>query len=151
MALNLKTLGVRSLTASVFVVILLAGILFGYLSFSLLFFAVSMAALYEFYKITERLNAKPFVIAGFVSGIIIYIIFVLRSRYMYSAEYADAGLFLMILPFMMLTVALFSNNPDPLKNTLYTIGGLLYAVFPFALLHEVVITEKIAGELVYTP
>ena len=59
MALNIKTLGVRALSSVFFVIILVSCIWYNYLSFLLLFFAVGLLALYEYYRLAEKLNARP--------------------------------------------------------------------------------------------
>src|SRR3954470_16140538 len=80
MALNIKTLGVRSLTALVFVVVLLGAILFSYTTFTILFFIICMGGLYEFFKISEKLSSKPFKVTGYITAAIIYVTFVLRTH-----------------------------------------------------------------------
>jgi phosphatidate cytidylyltransferase len=143
MALNLKTLSQRALTAAVFVGVLLSCILYNFLSFSILFFVVSIWGLFEFYQITEKLGAKPFKTAGYVCAVILYL----------SALISNAGFyFFMGLPqlinlvfaavFFIFISALFSKRENPVLNSAYTIMGIIYAVLPFVLLNHLSCVNK---------
>jgi len=136
MALNIKTLGTRALTALVFVSVLLGGLLWNYYSFTIFFFIVSMLGLNEFYKIADKLGAKPYRGIGFVSALIIYLLFV--NTFLLGCGVFNFTFLIAILPFLIFAVALFSHRDHPVQNTFYTIGGIIYAVVPFALLNEVV-------------
>ena len=61
MALNPKVFATRAATATVFVAVLLSCICFNYVSFSALFFVVSLWGLHEFYQLSEKLGAKQIV------------------------------------------------------------------------------------------
>ena len=56
MALNIKTFFTRTLTAIVFVAVLLSCILLNYFSFTGLFLIVSIWGLVEFYQLVEKLD-----------------------------------------------------------------------------------------------
>lgn len=131
MALNIKTLGTRALTALVFVSVLLGCLLWNYYSFSIFFFIVSMMGLNEFYKLSENLNARPYKIAGFIIGALVYLSFV-DSFYVLTYS-------LILAPFLILTVALFTRRENPIQNSLFTIAGIIYSVLPFGLLHGIVL------------
>ncbi len=149
MALNLKTLGVRSLTAAAFAAVLLGGILCGYTTFSLLFFFVSIAGLFEFFRIARKLSVLPFEGAGYAMAILINLCFIL-SNVLRDIQ-GQILLILIVFPFVLMAVGLFSKRSDPLKDVLYTIGGLMYAVMPFALLHEIIFASGASEIPVYTP
>lgn len=141
MALNLKTLGTRSLSALVFVILLIGCVYWNYYTFSLFFLAVSIIGLNEFFKIAEKLGAKPYKIIGYLSAFILYFNFTSFNELSTDAVYRLQTIFhsaVIILPFLILTVALFSKEPDSIKNAMFTIGGALYAVLPFALLNVTV-------------
>lgn len=136
MALNLKTLTTRALTAAVFVGVLLACINYNYISFTLLFFGVSIWGLIEFYQIAEKLGAKPFKAIGIFSAMLIYAIAALKNP--------DYGLpsfsFLVPVLFAVLFIAaLFSKQDQPVLNLAYTIFGVVYAVIPFTLLNQIAV------------
>lgn len=154
MALNLKTLGTRALTALVFVVVLLACVSWNYYLFAGFFFVVSMLGLYEFYKLTEKLEAKPFKFIGFSFGIIIYFRFLaLNELNGINADYIIriVNALLITGPFCVFTWALFSKEPHSIKNAMFTIGGVLYTVLPFALLNQLVFFNDKETAVFYTP
>lgn len=143
MALNFKTLAQRALTAAVFVGVLLSCIMFNFLSFTILFFVISIWGLFEFYQIAEKLGAKPFKVMGCICAVILYL----------SALISNAGFyFFMGLPqlinlvfvavFFIFAAALFSKNEKPVSDAAYTIMGIIYAVIPFVLLNHLSCINK---------
>ena len=142
MALNIKTLGTRALTALVFVLVLLGSLLWNYYSFTVFFFVVAMMGLNEFYKLSEKLAAQPYKIVGFISGALVYLSFI-NISYLSEFNLNDTGLksFLIVLPFVIFSVALFGKRNNPIHNSVFTIIGIIYSVLPFALLHNVVMFQ----------
>ncbi len=136
MALNLKTLATRSMSAAVFVVLLVGCVYWNYISFSLFFFAVSMIGLYEFYKIAEKMGAKPLKVIGLIIGAFTFLSFIdigHNSAFLFSII---SRLFMITGPFVILAFAMLSKNESAMKNAVFTIAGLIYAVLPFALLNQ---------------
>ncbi len=143
MALNLKTLGIRSLSAAIFVIVLLGSVLWNYYSFTIFFFIISLIGLNEFYKISEKLGAKPFKIIGFMCGVIVYLSFINPFFLTYDSDVENILICVLVLiPFAILTVALFSKKEFPVQNFMYTFAGILYAVLPFSLLNQLVIIHE---------
>ncbi|MEO6305511.1 MAG: phosphatidate cytidylyltransferase [Bacteroidia bacterium] len=154
MALNFKTLSVRALSALVFVLLLMGCVYWNYISFTLFFFVVSLMGLNEFYKIAEKIGAKPFKGLGFILAVIVYLSFIPLYSFlpapsntldMFELEFTTIDklqkltLMLVILgPFLVLTKALFSKKENSIQNAFYTVGGIIYAVVPFALLNQTV-------------
>ena len=141
MALNIKTLGVRALSALVFVLVLLGCLLWNYYSFSVFFFVVAMMGLYEFYQLSEKLNSKPYKITGFVLGTLIYFSFV--------ELFSILWVFVLLSPFIIFLMALFTKRENPIQNALFTMAGIIYSVLPFGLLHKLVIINS--GEVDFAP
>lgn len=142
MAINVKTLGTRTISGAVFVILLLGSVLWNYVSFSLFFFVIALLALQEFYKIAHHLGAKPYRGVGFLSGICLYLGFV-NGALVANESLADLSRFftglLLLIPLLVLSTALFSKRQYPIQNSLFTLGGILYAVLPFALMHRLVL------------
>ena len=136
MALNLKTLGTRALSATVFVILLLGCVLWNYYSFTIFFFVVAMIGLNEFYKIAETLNSRPYQGIGFASGIVAYAAF-LNPEILPESFSLILKPVLVVIPFLILSVAMFSHREHPISNALFTLAGIIYAVLPFALLHSI--------------
>lgn len=139
MALNIKTLGTRALTALVFVVLLLSCLLWNYYSFTVFFFVVALLGLQEFYKLSENLQAKPYKILGTLSAVCLYFSFI-KSEYLNIPLMAFdlRAVFLTLIPFVILLAALFDKGQAPIQNALHTLLAIIYAVFPFALIHILV-------------
>lgn len=150
MALNLKTLAVRSLSSVVFVILLLGSVLFSYYSFSLFFLTVSMLGLNEFFNLSQKLQAQPYRIPGFISGLLIYLSFI-NFDYLLNSECEALHYVVLLAPFFILSVALFSRREHPVQNALFTIAGIIYAVLPFGLLHSLVTTKSVPLDATYFP
>ncbi|MDI1353369.1 MAG: phosphatidate cytidylyltransferase [bacterium] len=144
MALSLKKLGTRALTALVFVLVLLTGLLWNYYSFTLLFFIIAIWGLYEFYKVCEALGAAPQKNLGYLLGGISYFAFVEGDLFLtgLSIVLASLQLTLLCFPFVIFAGAVFSKKTLPFSNAIYTMVGIIYTVLPFALLHHLVITHR---------
>ncbi len=139
MALNTKTFATRTLSAIVFGILLIGSVYWNYYSFSIFFFVVALTGLHEFYKIAEKLGAKPFKITGFICGSIIYMRFINFSDvdpFVLSIIQKCLNSFMIIMPLILFARALFSKKEHSIKDTLFTIGAILYVVLPFGLLNQ---------------
>jgi len=141
MALNLNTLKVRSITAVVFVIVLLSGIYFSYYSFISLFFFVSIWALNEFYNLVQKMNVLPFKILGIICGVLTFLSILSRQ----FPENEMIGLTLLqnaiyLIPFILSIQFLFCSYPDPFQSYVYTLAGICYCIIPFALLVQIPIS-----------
>jgi phosphatidate cytidylyltransferase len=143
MALNLKTLITRTITAAVFVVVLLVGICWNYISFSALFFVVSIWGLIEFYQLAEKLGAKPYKIFGLFLGILLYLYAIIAN--------SNASIFLpiesifsilVVFVFGIFILTLFDKKPNAIVNLAYTFTGVLYTVVPFMLLLNITCMDR---------
>jgi phosphatidate cytidylyltransferase len=148
MALNIKTLGTRALTALVFVVVLLGSLLWNYYSFTIFFFIVALMGLNEFYKLSEKLNAKPYKSIGFMLGALVYCSFVHVSE-QFPPMYLMMLAVLVVSFFIILSVALFTKRENPIQNSFFTYAGILYSVIPFGMLHLLVIDSS--SDYVFSP
>ena len=143
MALNLKTFTTRTITAAVFVAVLLSCICFNFVSFAALFFVVSVWGLYEFYQLAEKLGAKPYKITGIIAGILIFFYAVVINTNMalfLPTELLIATVFVAL--FFVFIVALFDQAPNTVVNIAYTLAGIVYAVVPFAILMSIACIDK---------
>ncbi len=143
MALNLQTLVTRSLTAIVFVTVLLSCMFINYISFVFLFFIVSIWGLIEFYQLSEKYGAKPYKIIGIISSIVLYVFGVLYNSNL-SLFYHTEIIFAIViaLTFITFVFGLFDSRKHSALNVTYTLTGILYAVVPFILLICISCTDK---------
>lgn len=134
MALNLKTLGIRSLSAIVFVVILVSSMLYNYISLTGFFFIISLIGLSEYYKLVENLGQKPFKILGYFIAVSLYSAFVnwdLIFNYQFDNSILVSVSVLCIVLIFIQTIL--SKNNHPFIDSCVTLFGVLYVVVPFAL------------------
>lgn len=134
MALNLKTFITRTITAAVFVAVLLGCIMYSFVSFASLFFIVSIWGLFEFYQLAEKLEAKPYKWVGLLSATLLFGSAIATNTHaLVSKNYLFlAGI---CATFLFFIAALFdSKSGKPILNLVYTLSGLIYVVVPFMLL-----------------
>lgn len=142
MALNYKTLATRSISAAVFVVLLVGSVLWNYSSFSLFFFAVSIIALNEFYTIAQKLHAKPYRIIGLIFGSLLYLsalnfklIFSGESTFFFANTFRVQFLLVLLAFFFFLAIPVFKRNDNSIRDISFTFFGIIYTVFPFIALN----------------
>lgn len=136
MALNFKSLLTRTLTAAVFVAVLLSAINFFYLGFSALFFIISLWGLHEFFKIARLLGAKPFKRMAYFTGAILYTsVFMENTGFLYSQALMN---FAICFSFLIFVYALFAKNEKPVEDVAYTFFGIFYCVVPYVLMNKLV-------------
>lgn len=138
MAFDFKILTTRTITAVFFSAILLFCIAFNFITFSVLFFIVSIWGLYEFYKLSEKLGAKPYKLIGYLSGIFAYTFNVIVNSnltVLNSSEYLKA--YILVFVFFVFIIGLFDDSKTTILNITYTLTGLIYTVLPFMALVEI--------------
>jgi len=142
MALHFKTLLTRTLTAAVFVAVLLSAVNHSFFSFAALFFIVAIWGLFEFFQIAKKLGAKPFKVAGYVSAL-----FFLSASFIHNAGFTQlnfiwlylAGISCFSLVFFS---ALFSKHENAVNDAAYTLSGIVYSVLPFVILLYIPCIDK---------
>ena len=142
MALNLKTLATRSLSAAVFVVLLISSVLWNYFTFSAFFYVVSLIGLIEFYNIAQKLDSKPFKIAGLLFASLIYLMTLNYNLFGCSlfdkiviSKHQIFLLLLIAVIFLIPVLALFIKRTPDIKDVLFTLFGIFYSVVPFVTLN----------------
>lgn len=133
MSFGFKSLGVRSISAVFFVVLLLGSVCWNYISFTVFFLLVSLMALTEFFHLSRQIGVIPYRMAGYICAVALYLLFVQTGVTADPVSYA-----VFLLPVIVFGTALFGRNDQPFTAVLFTLGGLLYCVAPFALLHLIV-------------
>ncbi|MEP7262964.1 MAG: phosphatidate cytidylyltransferase [Bacteroidota bacterium] len=119
----------RALTGALFVIIMIASIIYGPLSMQLLFLLISCGALYEFYKLVEGEQVQPQYIAGIITGAVT---FTFISRL--AVIPVDAMFIIYALAAFLFIAELYRKKKQPFNNIAFTVIGVIYIVVPFALL-----------------
>lgn len=142
MALNLRTLGTRSVSGAIFVVLLLGCVWFSYSSFCLFFLAVSLMGLKEFYNLSDKFKLQSFSFVGLVLGLIFYLLFINWQLVFPGFSIGNKQSVVVLFPFIVFVAALFTTKTQAFLSALYTTAGLLYAVLPFTLLQRLVLSSE---------
>jgi phosphatidate cytidylyltransferase len=136
----------RTLTAAAFVAVLLGATYYSQLSFSILFFIITLLGIREFYALAEGIN-KPQKIWGIVTGAVVYI-----SNALICMGYADYRILAINIPFIFLIfiIELYTKATNPFGNIASTILGIVYVAIPFSLLNYLVVyTGSYSYELIF--
>jgi phosphatidate cytidylyltransferase len=125
----------RSITGTIYLIILIGSILLGSYSFGLVFLGINILALFEFFKITGSNRFFPEKYTGLLTGSALFII-----TYLVASEIYSSKLYLLIVPMLVLLfiIELFRNKPFPFVNIGITILGIIYISLPLSLLNYVV-------------
>ncbi len=127
MALNLQTLRTRSLTAAVFVVVMLSGLLVNYYTFFILFSIIHFGCWFEFHKLIDKIDGNykqvPFLprLAIALLGWSFMLLFT-RDEWLLQA---GQWLFYLALGFVIASLLIYRKVMTP-KNTGYLFLGILY-------------------------
>jgi phosphatidate cytidylyltransferase len=127
----------RALTAGAFVAVLLSATYFGHLTFSLLFFLITILGLWEFYTLSEKAGNQPQKITGTFFGGLLFTM----NAWIVDGNY-DMRLLAINLPvvFLIFLFELFRKLDNPFGNIAFTFLGILYVAVPFSLLHQILNT-----------
>jgi phosphatidate cytidylyltransferase len=124
----------RTLTAAGFVAVLLGCTYHSHLSFSLLFFVITVLGLWEFYKLSEKAGNNPQKRAGTFAGALLF-----ASNAVIVGGDFDKRLLALNIPFLFIIfmIELFLKKENPFGNIAITFLGVVYVALPFSLLHHI--------------
>lgn len=124
----------RTLTAGAFVAVLLGCTYYNQLSFSILFFIITILGVWEFYTLSEKGENKPQKVIGTIAGAGIF-----TTTALVCMGY-DAHLLIVNIPvvFLIFIFELYTKSKNPFRNIAFTILGIVYVAVPFSLLNYLV-------------
>ncbi|MBP5704537.1 MAG: phosphatidate cytidylyltransferase [Paludibacteraceae bacterium] len=128
----MKNLVIRALTGAVLLGMMITAILMPPYLFGVVFFALMMLCLYEFYGLCYKVKqAKPISRWAMVGGGMLFLSVFLAE--LYQAPYIIP---LLYVPFFTGTfvVELFRNNGSPILNVAMSLLGHIYVALPFSCL-----------------
>lgn len=138
MTFNVRTFFTRATTALVFAAVLLGCVYYSYWSFLFFFTVVGFIGLYEFYKLSEKMGAKPIKIIGYFILLLTSIIFLLLSESFISIpwdrNYLNFFLLTITIIFPILFIVELFRKEGVFLNIGYVIISLIYVVLPIILL-----------------
>lgn len=129
----------RILTAIVFVTVLLGCTFWSQLSFSILFFVITILGVWEFYTLTEKEGSKPQKIVGTIIGALLF-----ASSALVCMSFLDPRFLVINIPiiFIVFIIELYLKAADPFRNIAFTLLGILYVALPFSLLNYIATTNQ---------
>lgn len=152
MAFNWSTFRTRSITAIVFVVVMLAGLLLSKWSFFILLTVIHFGCWIEFNNLLEKINKDyrkiiPFHRYGFmIAGWAILLYFTNDELWLFGVRLREVGLWLGILSMIILPLVLFvSSKGIFLKNMGQSTFGLFYISLALGLLMDIRMTHEVAS------
>ena len=122
----------RSITGFLFVGTLLLAITTNKYTLAGLFYVISMAGLYEFFRLMEGVGFKPKKSVAIFVGTIIYGIIAMYSFGEFSFSYL---LFIFPLLVTLVAIELFRKSEYPVTNIAFSVMGILYVVIPLSILN----------------
>jgi phosphatidate cytidylyltransferase len=141
MALHLATLRTRTVTAAVFVVIMLIGLLWNHWSFLILFSIVHFGCWIEYQRLLGFINKGYAGISSFhryavmIAGWCIMLYFTNDAYRLFGLRLHAIGWWLgLIFLFALLIIELLSASHMRLRDIGYSVGGLLYISLPLGLM-----------------
>ncbi|MBN2611529.1 MAG: phosphatidate cytidylyltransferase [Bacteroidales bacterium] len=123
----------RTLTGTLYLVIFIGAILSGPYGFGLLFFAIVIISLWEFYQMAENLGFHPGKFMGLITGAAFFVLAFVIFAFGKSFILLD-----LIVPLLVIAIIaeLYLKRPNPLVNISITMLGLLYVALPLTLFNH---------------
>jgi len=127
----LKDLITRTLTGIFIVVIFLGGIILHPVTFFLVQLIVMAGSLFEYYRMVENGELRPYKTTGIITGIIMYVVSSAGASGAASAEW----FLVLILPVTGIMISeLYGNSSRPFDSIAHTLTGLVYIALPWSLI-----------------
>jgi phosphatidate cytidylyltransferase len=150
MAFNLATFKTRSLTAVVFVIVMLAGILMNQWSFFILFSVIHFGCWFEYQKLVMLIDVDYTRISLFHKfGVMIFgwcfMLYAAGQSTMYEPQMAEIGLWLGLAVLIGLVIEAFISKSSTKKYLAHSFFGLVYLSLSLALFVDL---SWLAGETV---
>lgn len=129
----MSNLAQRALTGTVFVLAIVAAIIFKSWIFHLVFGTIAVLGLHEFYTLFKGSKYSPHATFGIISGIFIYSFGVFS---IYKPEVLNWLIGVLLLSFPLFAFAeLYRKKKTPFENIGLTVLGLVYIILPLLLLN----------------
>ncbi len=124
----------RTLTAIIFVAVLLGCTFWNQFSFAILFFVITIVGVREFYTLSEKGGNQPQKNFGTIAAAILF-----TSIALACMGFCDHRILLINIPviFTIFIFELYSKAENPFSNIAFTLLGLIYIALPFSLLNYI--------------
>lgn len=127
----MKKLLKRSITAIIYVLLLVGSVYYGLFTAALFFLLVGIISAFEFYKLSFKTGASPQSFVGIISGIILMLVLYPDCFESYRVSFLG----FIIIPFLFIIIReVYSSKPTPILNISTTLSGVVYVFLPLILL-----------------
>lgn len=143
----MKVLITRTLTSLLYATVVVAGIILHPILFAVVFLALTILALLEFYRMAKMAGGEPQIWSGLVISILFF-----TSVFGYVAGLLPPYLIFSVIPFSLLVFVaeLYRKKPFPIANVAYTLCGFLYIAFPMSM-SSLLAFPLVSGKHVFYP
>lgn len=142
----MKNFIIRTITAIIFVVVLVGSIVYSDKSMALLFAFITCLTVREFCHIVNRQEGVH--TNAFITGLASVLLF--GAFHLYCSNGSDATIFLPFLGSMLylLITELYLQRPNPIANWAYTMMAQVYVALPLSMLNVLAFTSDPAHPMV---
>ncbi|HTL80509.1 MAG TPA: phosphatidate cytidylyltransferase [Bacteroidia bacterium] len=127
-----KNLIQRSITGTLFVIIVVSCIWFSPWSMFALFLLITILGLHEFYKLAEKTGAHPQSNFAIAAGSVTVLLVFLEKAFPFS--YSIYWALLIVFLFLPFFIELYRKKENPFSNIAWTLLGYIYIVVPICML-----------------
>ncbi len=124
----------RTLTATVFVAVLLGCTFWSPISFSVLFFIITILGVWEFYTLSEKGGSQPQKIIGTTVAALFF-----AGNALVCIFHLNPLILIIFIPllFLIFIIELYLKAENPFRNIAFTVLGIIYVALPFSLLNHI--------------
>lgn len=130
----------RTITGIIFLVVVIGSVIFGKISYFILFELIVIGAMYEFYTLAEKKKFNPLKIYGMVIGAIVFAV-----NYFFVNDLIGSEIFLVIIPLIIsvFIIEIYRKSEYVFVNIGFTLLGILYIAVPFSFANYIVISDNL--------
>lgn len=130
----------RALTGAIFVLLLVASILIGSITFYIIFSVILIISMLEFYNLSNFASANPQKWLGIFTGWLFF-----TANYFYASDFIQARYFLVFIPIIVLFFIneLYLYHKRPFTSLAYSFLGIIYIAVPLSFLNYFVFRTNI--------
>jgi phosphatidate cytidylyltransferase len=123
----------RAITAFFFTLVMLGSVFLGADVFTVFYLLLSLAGLYEFYKLVNTAGIKPNKGLGLASGFFLFGYIAAFPFFPFNGKYL---LLAIPIAFLVFILELYRKEKNPFTNIGYTFLGLVFVVVPFGFFYS---------------
>ena len=130
----------RTITGIILLAVVIGAIVFGKISYFILFELIVIGAMYEFYTLAEKKKFNPLKIYGIVIGASVF-----AANYFFVNDLIGSEIFLAIIPLVIsvFIIELYRKSEYVFVNIGFTLLGVLYIAIPFSFANYIAISDNI--------